>query len=403
MRDIWLVAVGAGFFQLPGIRTAREAGMKVLAIDGNPNAPGLKIADCAAVADIRSPEHVIRAVADSGIFPSGAIAFVTEAGMESAGAIRDKFCLPGPSRELSVRLTSKHVQRHVWTSAGLPCPEWVEANSEALAELAVKNLGGVLIFKPVDSAGGRSVSVVDVETTDWRGAYRNALAASRKGIVLIERYFVGTEYTIDTFADNGITKVLVVSEKQKVPGTDNVVSSGLSAPSVDETEVDAIGKLAVRALAALGHTDGPGHTEILRSENGSLCIVEAAGRAGGFMIADGLVPRVSNFNLARATGRQAVGLSPDEEALPPVPFVLRWLRSFSDREGVVASITGQQSFNTRYGVQCEPFVATGDKIDSYGIDKPRLGYILAVDRELSLARQYADLAEKSFRVQVREL
>lgn len=402
MSEHWLVAVGAGYFQVPGIKAAIKAGIRVLAIDGNPAAPGLMIADRATVADIRSPDQVLRAVDANSIEPSGAIAFVTEAGMEAAGAIRDKFGLVGPSRELSLRLTNKHLQRRIWTSAGLPCPDWFEVGAEDIASRVVSKFGGVLVFKPVDSAGGRSVSVINVEKMDWRAAYRAALGTSRKGRVLIERYFVGTEYTVETFAERGVTKVLLVSEKQKVPGTDNVVSSGLSTPAVPNATVIEIGRLAARALEALGHTDGPGHTEILRGEDGSLCLVEAAGRAGGFMIADGLVPRVCNFDLASATASQAVGIQSTEVPTPPPSFVFRWLRSFSDRGTVVSLILGQQDFAGPYGVCCEPFVSVGDEIDSYGIEKPRLGYILSVDRELVIARRNADLAERTFQVQLDE-
>ena len=120
------------------------------------------------------------------------------------------------------------------------------------------------------------------------------------------------------------------------------------------------------------------------------------------MISDGLVPRVCNFDLASATAFQAVGIQPRETLTPPPSFVFRWLRSFSDRGTVVSSISGQRDFTGPYGVRCEPFVSVGDKIDSYGIEKPRLGYILSVDRELVVARRNADLAEQSFQVQLDE-
>ena len=44
-NEIWLVAVTAGRWQQNGIREAQAAGLKVLAIDADPNAEGFADAD----------------------------------------------------------------------------------------------------------------------------------------------------------------------------------------------------------------------------------------------------------------------------------------------------------------------------------------------------------------------
>ena len=44
--------VGAGFGQLPAILTAREMGLKVVAIDKNPDALGMKYTDIALSIDV---------------------------------------------------------------------------------------------------------------------------------------------------------------------------------------------------------------------------------------------------------------------------------------------------------------------------------------------------------------
>ncbi len=167
--------------------------MRVLAIDGNLAALGFSVADKSTVADIRSPDAVVKAVIDLGIKPAGAIAFVTEAGMRAAGQLRDEFGLYGPGLELSSRLSDKYLQRSVWRDTGLPCPEWYVARTEHDAKHAIEAINGTVIFKPVDSAGGRSVTVVEPDK-DWRPAFEAALKTSLQGKVLIESYFTGTEY-----------------------------------------------------------------------------------------------------------------------------------------------------------------------------------------------------------------
>ena len=83
----WLVAVGAGRWQLSGILAARRAGILVLALDGNTHAVGLKKANKKIVADIRDIDEVVTAVGKTGLPIGGAISFANEAGSKLLGAV----------------------------------------------------------------------------------------------------------------------------------------------------------------------------------------------------------------------------------------------------------------------------------------------------------------------------
>jgi biotin carboxylase len=394
------VAVGAGRWQLSGIRAAKEEGLLVLAIDGSSEAPGFGMADRFAVADIRDPRAVLDALLASGIRPSGAIAFVTDAGMAAAAALREAFDLPGPRADLVRRLTDKCHQRRAWSASNIAGPNWFCVMTEPEAAAAIDELGQTdIIIKPSDSAGSRGVSVVE-RGEDWRPAFAAASAASRSGNVIIETFIRGVEYTVETFSHRGKANVLAVTEKRKVAGTRGTVAVELASPSIPAEAVAAIGKLAIDALAALGHTDGAGHTEILRKADGSLWLVEAAGRGGGFMVAEGLVPRASGFALDRACALQAVGLEP-----PPVPegpkraFVLRFLPT---RPGIVAGMSGFDRARDIGNVVCEPLVAVGDRVGRAVTDAARLAYILSWADDRAEAISLADRAEACLRIDVVE-
>jgi biotin carboxylase len=393
----WLVAVGAGRWQMSGIRAAQADGIRVLALDGRRDAAGLAIADRFAVVDITDNRAVVDAVRASAVNPSGAIAFVTDAGMSAAAAVREAFDLPGPRSDLTELLTNKCLQRRVWTDAKLPCPDWACVATAAQAEAAITKLGDKFIVKPADSAGSRGVTVVDAGE-DWRPAVAAALAGSRCGQAIVESFITGIEYAVETFSHRGRTAVLAVSEKKKVPGTRGTVALELATSALPSTTTDAIGRLAADALAALGCSNGPGHTEILRQDDGSLWLVEAAGRGGGFMVADGLVPRASGYDLNRASARQAVGLEPPR--LPdraPLAFVLRFLPA---RPGAVTAISGFDRIREMSNVQCEPLVAVGDCVERAITDGARLAYILSWASDRATALSQADRAEGAIRVDV---
>lgn len=395
--ETWLVAVGAGRWQLSGIRAAMDLGIKVLALDGNADAPGLELADMGLVVDIVDSSAVINSVKESGITPSGAIAFVNESGMRSAAALRDEFNMPGPSAEVIYRLTNKVAQRVAWQKAGLPCPRWSAATNLAAVTAAVRDIGGRVIIKPADSAGSRGISVVN-NNDDAMLAGEKAIAGSMSGQAIIEAFIVGTEYTVESFGSlQDGHQVLAVTRKRKVSGSADTVAMELATEDISEPETAAIAKLAARALSALGYNDGPGHTEIIRMADGALFLVEAAGRSGGFMVNDGLIPRTSSFDMSKACALQAVGQTVPFFSASNQATVLRFLPS---RPGVVESFSGFEEANRIDGIESAPLVTVGDTVGRAESDSDRLAYILTWDVSAVVAQEKADLAESIINVEV---
>lgn len=385
----WLVSVCAGQWQLEAIRIARRLGLEVLALDGDAAAPGLAEADRAAVVDISDPEAVVDAVRRAGVRPSGVVSVVAEAGQRSAAAVREAFQLPGATVETTRALTDKGVQRRLWSAAELPCPSWRLAQSADGVVEAVSELGGETIVKPVDSAGSRGITRLSGEHDDPGAAAMRALSASRSGTAIVERFVVGTEFAVETLGCAGQHHVLAVTSKRKVPGSGDTVAMELSTPDLPEVVIEEVADLAARALSALGYVDGPGHTEILRSDDGALTLVEAAGRGGGFMVAQRLVPVVSGVDLLQQTVRLAVGReahgAPDQRR----PVVLRF---FPSSPGIVRAIEGFPAARSVPGVEAGAFVAVGDRVGGPCTDGDRLGYILATGASTAEARTRADEA-----------
>ena len=61
-----LMVIGAGIFQLPAIETAKSMGLKVLAVDGNPAAPGKDLADYFEPVSIADIDRVVEKAGQLG-------------------------------------------------------------------------------------------------------------------------------------------------------------------------------------------------------------------------------------------------------------------------------------------------------------------------------------------------
>ena len=128
-------------------------------------------------------------------------------------------------------------------------------------------------------------------------------------------------------------------------------------------------------------------------------MVEVAGRGGGFMVFDGLVPKISGVNIARLTALQAVGL--------PVGEVTNWqksavLRFFPSRPGVLRNISGFHRANLINGVEAAPFAKVGDRFHQATIDGDRLGYILSYADTPRRAQELANKAEQMIVFDIKE-
>jgi len=391
MTELWLVAVTAGQWQRHSIQKARSIGLKVVAIDADPNAEGFIDADYSLNLPLDEVERVLDALEDMKVNLRGAVSFVSEVGVPLAAAIRDHFDLPGPRPVVCERLVNKYLQRRIWQQHGVPGPRVQLVETPESAIEAIHSFGFPLIIKPADSSGSRGVTKIETLDADVLDAVKRAFQFSRSSKVLLESYMDGVEFTVETFSLCGKHHVLAVTEKKKVDGTNGTVARELATSQRPPQILNRIAKAAVDAYTALGYEDGPGHAEVILMQDESVGLVEVAGRGGGFLVFDRFVPAVSGIDIARLTAMQAVGL--DVGLIEP-KVLAAVLRFFPSRPGRLVAIRGIEEANALEGVEAGRIARLGDTFSLAAADGDRLGWILSRANTPAIAQERADLAEK---------
>ncbi len=396
-----LVILGAGVWQLSGIRAAKQLNFTVLAVDADSEAPGLALVDYPLCADPCDIPNIIKYLKTLNQQPIGVVAFITEALQLAAAKLRELLKLPGPNSDLISRMTDKALQRQCWQTHGISNPAWHVFNQakDAVSFLGQRRLDRYII-KPANSSGSRGITVIDAETSTEKIQEGVGLAFqfSSNGKILIEQFIKGVEYAVETFSHNGHVYILAISEKCKVAGTDDTVASELATPAISSKAQQEIGSLVQRALLALNYQNGPAHTEILRTKEGNLYLVETGARGGGFLVADGIVPAASHFNLPITTILSTVGAT--FSFSPPriqQCFVLRFIPS---RPGVVKAIIGFETISQIEGVSACPLVKIGDTCFSPRTDGGRLAYIFSIGKTREEALKKANEATDSINFEV---
>ena len=151
-----LLFLGASISQLPAIRFAREAGHRVVAVDGDPNAVAFSLAHISEAVDFTDIGRVEEIGAREGA--QGVLAVCTDRAVVPAAAVATSLGLPGIGIEVARTMTNKAAMRTRLAGGNVPQPPHaVVSTPDDIASLGA-SVPYPAVLKPTDSGGQRGVS-----------------------------------------------------------------------------------------------------------------------------------------------------------------------------------------------------------------------------------------------------
>ena len=182
--------VGAGRHQRRAILRAKELGLRVVAVDRNPDAPGLAEADIAKVVDFSDVAAVLKAT--SRLKLDGVLTVSADRAVPVVAAVAEARGLPGIGVETAHLMTHKVAMRSRLADAGVPQPRFAAVRSLSERERAADEVGFPAVLKPADSGGQRGVFRVE-SVDDIERHLHEALVASPSGEAILEEFVEGME------------------------------------------------------------------------------------------------------------------------------------------------------------------------------------------------------------------
>src|SRR6476620_2942282 len=162
-------------------------GLRVAAVDKNPDALGLKEADIAKVVDFSDVDAVLKATARLHI--DGVLTVSADRAVPIVAAVAEARGLPGIGVETAHLLTHKVAMRARLADAGVPQPRFAAVRSLSERRRAADEVGFPAVLKPADSGGQRVSSGWNRSTTSsgictrrsrrHRAARRSSRSSSR--------------------------------------------------------------------------------------------------------------------------------------------------------------------------------------------------------------------------------
>jgi biotin carboxylase len=380
-RDVKTVLfVGAGRHQRRAILRARELGLRVVAVDRNPEAAGLAEADAAEVVDFVDLAAVIEVARRHGV--DGALTVSADRAVPVVAAVAGELGLPGIGRETAHLMTHKVAMRRRLAEGGVPQPQFAAIRAWREAAAAADTVGFPAVLKPADSGGQRGVFLLR-SFADLERHFHAALAESPSGETILEEFTDGLELNGLVVAREGEPYPLLLSDRLRPDGVGFGVGwihsypSRLFGDALEEAE-----RVALRAVRTLGLRDGIAFPQLIVTDDGRALVVEVAARIPGGQMAD-LAFHALGVDLVRIALRQALGEeTPDDLVVPRIsrPTAIRFLTAHPGPLplGKVRRIGSLDRVLAAPGVvQADVFLQVGEEIRPVRLDGDRRGYVIA--------------------------
>jgi biotin carboxylase len=394
--------VGAGRHQRRAIERARELGVRVVAVDRDADAPGLRAANVAEVVDFADVAAVTEVGRNHSV--DGVLTVSADRAVPVVAAVAEDLGLPGIGRETAYLMTHKISMRRRLAELGVAQPEFAAVRTLHEANTALETIGLPAVLKPANTGGQRGLFLLQY-TDELETHLHSALAESPTQEAIIERYHDGLELNGLAIARDGHVTTLTLSDRLRPPGVGfgvgwiHVYPTTLFADALAEAE-----DVVVRAVHALGLRDGIAFPQLLASEDGVRVIEVAARIPGGEMAR--LALHAVGVDLIEIALRQALGDAVPDDLVRPrfsKPLAIRFLTAQPGPlpAGRVRRVGSLEKVLAFPGVvEADMYLSVGETINPVRLDGDRRGYVIATGDTNLEALERAEAAARLVDVEV---
>lgn len=376
-----IVIIGASDLVMPAYRIAREElGLNIIALDYNPQAPGMLYADIpltVSTKDVSAAVAAVEAIAQNhqiqGVFTCGADVEITVA------AIAQALSLPGIPLEVAHRCNDKLLMhRYLDDQQFVQKAKYQVVHNFSEAETAVKNIGFPCIFKPLDNCASRGVQRVE-NPESVNSAYELAVSfnGERGGEVLIEECLEGTKHTIEMITSANQWYLLSMIDTHYISPR-WPCETGLNTTKQSPKMQQKMFEFAEKVARLIGINYGAHKVDVNIRPDGSIQLIELTARLSGGFHCQYASPLAFGSHDIRAALKLAVGQCLDLEDIRHQYEKGAAVRAVFPAPGRIISISGIEEAKASPGVE-EVFVwkQIGDVVGPYHNSADRPAFVIA--------------------------
>lgn len=390
-----LMILGAGIYQVPLIKKAKEMGLYTIVVSIPGNYPGFIYADKVVYENTVDFEAITKIAKEEKI--DGVVVCGTDVCVPTQGYLCDELGLKGPSKASATVAQNKALMKEAYIKNGVrtAAVEYVDIACDNPVDLCEK-LGYPVIFKSVDSSGSRGITKVNCKE-DIPYAYEQAKRNTRSDKYIIEKYLVGEEFGAQAFVYDGKLGFVLPHGDYVFQG-DTGVPIGHFAPYNMGQEIidDAVDQLQ-KAITSMGIDNCAINADFILCD-GKTYVLEIGARAGATCLVE-MTSIYYGFDYYEKIIEASLGIKPDfspknEKRQPNAEMLFR-----SEKTGTIKSIDLGNQDDERI-VDLSLDYTVGDKVNRFAKGPDRIGQIIAVGETVEEAKSALDKAMDKVKVEV---
>lgn len=357
-----LMLLGGLRYLLPVIECAHRLGIYVITVDYLPDNIAHRYSDEYHNVSILNKDAVLRLAQKLEI--DGIMSFAVDPGVVTAAYVAERMGLPFQGSYESVRiLQDKAKFRKFLTDNGFNVPK---AKGYSSVESALNDkdfFNWPVIVKPVDSAGSKGITRVDVPE-NLGEAIEHALKESHSGNFIIEDFLEkeGNSSDTDSFTENGNLVFCSFSDQRfDAKASNPYTPSAYSWPStmLDSIQSELKSELQ-RLMTLLKMRTGIYNIETRLCKNGKAYIMEVSPRGGGNRLAE-MLDIAADAHIIENSVRSAVGLPLVPMCMPLYNGHIAEVIIHADYDGIFDCVEVAEPYKT-YVIESDLWVKPGDKV-----------------------------------------
>lgn len=387
-----LMIMGAGIYQVPLIKKAKEMGIYTIVVSIPGNYPGFELADKVYYENTVDYDKILELAREEKI--DGIVTAGTDVAVITIGKVCDELGLSGLSFEAAKIASNKIRMKKKYEEYGVRTARFREVSFEEDMYEKTKDLNFPLIFKAVDTSGSRGI--IRVNSKDEFEAARAVVKANtRTDFFIIEEFVEGEEFGAQAFVYRGEVKFILPHGDYVFQG-DTGVPIGHFAPYMLKDEVIEDAKIQLeKAIEAMGLNNCAINADFILKD-GKTYVLELGGRSGATCLAE-LVSIYYGYDYYEKLILAALGEEvefPKEHAVPNASMLLR-----SEKDGVIKSVTNlNEQDDDIYEIQFD--YKAGDTVKKFHVGPHRIGHVVTKGETLEAAVDKLNLALERIKIEV---
>lgn len=365
-----ILILGAGIYQVPLIKTAKDMGIYTIVASIPGNYPGFKYADKVYYENTVDYDAILKIAQEEKI--DGIVTAGTDVAVITIGKVCDELGLSGLSFEAAQIAANKMLMKTNYEKHGVRTARFrqISLDCNDIYE-EVKELTFPLIFKSVDSSGSRGIVRVDT-VADFEPALSEVKNNTRLDYFIIEEFIEGEEFGAQAFVYNGEIKFIITHGDYVFQGGTGVPIGHFAPYDLDDAVIEDTKHQLEAAIKAMKLDNCAINADFIMKDN-KVYVLEIGGRSGATCLAE-LVSIYYGFDYYEKIILAALGEDPDFKcdihAVPNASMLLR-----SETDGIISSQNNMNPENHNI-VEIQFDYNIGDAVSKFKVGPHRIGHVI---------------------------